>query len=291
LFLETTIHNILNELVKRIITGVIFIAVLLLAITTNKYTLAGLFYIISIAGLYEFFILMEKVGFKPKKSVAIIVGSIIYAIIAMYSFGDFNFAYLLFIFPLLVTLVVLELFRKSETPVTNIAFSVMGILYVVIPFSILNFFAYDEMYYSEMDINTNHYSSLLLVGFFMIQWANDSGAYAFGSLFGKHKLFERISPNKTWEGFFGGAFLAILMGMGFGYFFDGKMIHWIVVALIIVIFGTLGDLTESQIKRSCGVKDSGNILPGHGGVLDRFDGVLFSAPFVLAYLQLVYLQG
>jgi len=263
--------------------------VLLLAITTNKYTLAGLFYIVSMAGLYEFFILMERVGFKPKKSVAMIVGTIIYGLIAMYSFGESNFAYLLFIFPLLVTLVALELFRKSESPVTNFAFSVMGILYVVIPLSTLNFFAYDKTFYSGMDINTNNYSSLLLVGFFVIQWANDSGAYLVGSMIGKHKLFERISPNKTWEGFYGGAILAVITGLIFG-MFDGSTIHWIIVALIIVIFGTLGDLTESQIKRSCGVKDSGNLLPGHGGILDRFDGVLFSAPFVLAYLQLVYLQ-
>lgn len=262
---------------------------LLLAITTNKYTLAGLFYFVSMAGLYEFFILMEKVGFRPQKTIAMIVGTIIYGIIAMYSFGEFNFAYLLFIFPLLVTLVAIELFRKSDSPVTNFAFSVMGILYVVIPFSILNFFAYDATYYSEMEINTNNYSSLLLVGFFVIQWANDSGAYLVGSMLGKNKLFERISPNKTWEGFYGGAVLAVITGVVFG-MFDGSTIHWIIVALIIVIFGTLGDLTESQIKRSCGVKDSGNLLPGHGGILDRFDGVLFSAPFVLAYLQLVYLQ-
>ncbi|MCT4582554.1 MAG: phosphatidate cytidylyltransferase [Flavobacteriales bacterium] len=280
----------MNDLTKRIITGILFVVVLLLAITTNKYTLAGLFYIVSMAGLYEFYMLMEQVSFKPKKSAAMIVGSIIYGIIVMYSFGEFNFAYLLFIFPLLVTLVALELFRKSKDPVTNIAFSVMGILYVVIPLAILNFFAYDPTYYNEMDINTNNYSSLLLVGFFVIQWANDSGAYLFGSLLGKYKLFERISPNKTWEGFYGGAILAVITGIIFGQFFDGKTIHWIIVALIIVIFGTLGDLTESQIKRSCGVKDSGNLLPGHGGILDRFDGVLFSAPFVLAYLQLVYLQ-
>ena len=274
---------------KRLITGILFVVVLLLAITTNKYTLAGLFYIVSMAGLYEFFILMEKVGFKPKKSIAMIIGSIIYGLIAMYSFGESNFAYLLFIFPLLVILVALELFRKSESPITNFAFSIMGILYVVIPLAILNFFAYDPMYYSEMKINTNNYSSLLLVGFFVIQWANDSGAYLVGSMIGKNKLFERISPNKTWEGFYGGAILAVATGVIFG-MFDGSTIHWIIVALIIVVFGTLGDLTESQIKRSCGVKDSGNLLPGHGGILDRFDGVLFSAPFVLAYLQLVYLQ-
>ncbi len=280
----------MNELVKRSITGFLFVGTLLLAITTNKYTLAGLFYVVSMAGLYEFFKLMEKVGFSPKKSVAMFVGTIIYGIIAMYSFGTFSFSYLLFIFPLLVTLVAIELFRKSDYPVTNIAFSVMGILYVVIPLSILNFFAYDAVFYKEMDINTNNYTSLLLVGFFMIQWANDTGAYLVGSQLGKHKLFERISPNKTWEGFYGGAVLAVLMGIGFAYFFDGEMIHWIIIALLIVIFGTLGDLTESQIKRSCGVKDSGNLLPGHGGILDRFDGVLFSAPFVLAYLQLVYLQ-
>ena len=228
---------------------------------------------------------MGKAGFNPKKSITISIGATIYFIITMYSFKEFSFKYLLFIFPLLVILVGIELFRKKETPISNIAFSIMGILYVVIPLSILNFFAYESTYSSVIGIQEDQHQYWLLLGFFVIQWASDTGAYVFGSLFGKTKLAIKISPNKTWEGSIGGLILAILTGIIFALLTNSEELHWINIAIIIVLFGTLGDLTESQIKRSCGVKDSGKILPGHGGILDRFDGVLFSAPFVLAYLH------
>lgn len=261
--------------------------VLIGAIVLNKYSVAGLFFVVSMLGLIEFFQLMEKAGFKPKKRIAATIGGLIYGIIALYSFGgEITFSYLLFIFPLLVILVLLELFRKSEFPVTNFAFSIAGILYVVIPFAMLNFFAYraDGRFYETIGIEGYQY--ILLLAFFVIQWSNDTGAYLTGRAIGKHKLFERISPNKTWEGAFGGAIFALLAGFLFAYFTHGHIGHWLAISLLIVVFGTLGDLTESQIKRSVGVKDSGNILPGHGGILDRFDGVLFSAPFVLTYLHL-----
>lgn len=275
----------MKEVLIRASTGLVFILVLIGAIVWNKYSVAILFFIVAILGLIEFFKLMEKAGFKPKKRVAGIVGALIYAIIALYSFGgEITYAYLLFIFPLLVILVLLELFRKSEYPVTNFAFSIAGIFYIVIPFAMLNFFAYDSEYYDTLEVEDYQY--ILLLAFFVIQWANDTGAYVVGKLFGKHKLFERISPNKTWEGAAGGAFFALVAGFLFGYFSTSHIGHWLVIAALIVVFGTLGDLTESQIKRSVGVKDSGNILPGHGGILDRFDGVLFSAPFVLSYLHL-----
>lgn len=280
----------MKEIVTRAITGLIFIVVLISAITYNKYTVAGLFFIVSIIGLYEFFTLMEKGGFKPKKSVAITAGGIIYSILTYYSFGEIDYKYLLFIFPLLVLIVITELFRKSASPVSNFAFSIVGILYIVIPFAILNFFAYHKTYSDIVGIDQK-YSYFLLLAFFVIQWANDTGAYLSGKMLGRTKLFERISPNKTWEGAIGGAVLAVITGVIFSTVTESNIVHWIIISLLIVVFGTLGDLTESQIKRSVGVKDSGNILPGHGGILDRFDGVLFSAPFVLAYLQLFNIQS
>ena len=275
----------MKELFTRSITGALFVCLLITAIIWNKYSVAGLFFIVSLIGLYEFFNLMSKAGFNPKKSFSISIGAIIYFIITMYSFKEFSFKYLLFIFPLLVILVAVELFRKQDTPISNIAFSIMGILYVIIPFSILNFFAYESNYPSVLGIEDNEHQYWLLLGFFVIQWASDTGAYVFGSLFGKRKLAVNISPNKTWEGSIGGLILAIVTGYIFASITTSAELHWMNIAIIVVVFGTLGDLTESQIKRSCGVKDSGNILPGHGGVLDRFDGVLFSAPFVLAYLH------
>jgi phosphatidate cytidylyltransferase len=131
-----------------------------------------------------------------------------------------------------------------------------------------------------------HYGVVL--GFLVILWLNDTGAYFVGSLIGKHKLFERISPGKTWEGSAGGAFFAVLTAWGISFIFkqlDGM--QWMILAILIVISGTLGDLVESMLKRSLGIKDSGTILPGHGGLLDRFDAVLLSAPFVFVYLVLI----
>lgn len=274
----------MKDLALRSITGILFVAVLIGVIIWNKPAVAVLFFIISLIGLNEFFFLMTKSGFNPKKGITTIIGALIYFIISLYSFDEFSFKYLLFIFPLLVLVVVIEIFRKNDTPISNIAFSIMGILYVVIPFAILNFFAYDDTFSNMLNIGQHNY--WLLLGFFLLQWANDSGAYIIGSSIGKHKMTPEISPNKTWEGAVGGLFFTMLVACVISYYTNSPLQHWLVISVIVVVFGTIGDLTESRIKRSCGVKDSGNILPGHGGILDRFDGVLFSAPFVLAYLHI-----
>ena len=251
----------------------------------NEYSIAVLFGVFALLGLNEFLILMKKNGFTPNSILCLFVGALIYGLVAFHSFGRIPLHSLLLIFPLLIIIVAAELFRKNESPVSNMGFSALGILYIVLPFSTLNFFAYNPTFYNKLDLAMNEYG--LLLGFFIILWANDTGAYLVGSQIGKRKLFERVSPNKTWEGFFGGAFLALITGLIFAYFSDSNMIHWIIVSTIVVVFGTLGDLTESQIKRSTGVKDSGNILPGHGGILDRFDGALFAAPFVLTYFYII----
>lgn len=119
-------------------------------------------------------------------------------------------------------------------------------------------------------------------------WTNDTGAYLAGRFFGKHKLFERISPKKTWEGSIGGGILTI--GVAFilsVYFTNLDQTNWIVLAILVAVFGGLGDLVESMLKRSLNIKDSGNLLPGHGGILDRFDGLLLSIPFIYSYLYLI----
>ena len=278
----------MKDLLIRSLTGILFVAILVGAIMWNKYAVAILFFIISLIGLNEFFFLMIKSGFKPKKSITTIIGAIIYFIISLYSFsfGEYTYKFLLFIFPLLVLLVVIEIFRKNETPISNIAFSIMGILYVVIPFAILNFFAYESTYSDLIKIEDGQHNFWLLLGFFLLQWSNDTGAYLVGSLFGKNKMTPEISPNKTWEGAIGGFVLSLIVAYVISYFTCSSLVHWLAISTIVVVFGTIGDLTESRIKRTCGVKDSGSIMPGHGGILDRFDGVLFSAPFVLAYLHI-----
>jgi phosphatidate cytidylyltransferase len=276
----------MKDLLIRSLTGILFVAILVGAIMWDKLAVASLFFIISLIGLNEFFALMIKNGFNPKKSITTAIGAVIYFIISLYSFDQYSFKFLLFIFPLLVLLVVIEIFRKNETPISNIAFSIMGILYVVIPFAILNFFAYESTYSDVINIEDGQHNYWLLLGFFLLQWSNDTGAYLIGSSLGKHKMTPEISPNKTWEGAIGGLVMSLLVAFVISYFTYSSLFHWLAISTIVVIFGTIGDLTESRIKRTCGVKDSGRIMPGHGGILDRFDGVLFSAPFVLAYLHI-----
>jgi len=192
--------------------------------------------------------------------------------------GFFSPQILLINIPVLFLIFIFELYLKAENPFQNIACTLLGIIYVALPFSLLNY----------ITTTTQTYSYELLFGFFFIIWSCDSGAYLVGSTIGKHKLFPRISPGKTWEGSIGGA----IISYGVAYLISGwytsiDRIDWMVIATILIVIGTIGDLVESLFKRSINVKDSGTILPGHGGILDRFDSLIMSAPFVFTYLYLV----
>ncbi|MEO5569436.1 MAG: CDP-archaeol synthase, partial [Bacteroidia bacterium] len=176
-------------------------------------------------------------------------------------------------------LFIFELFRKSKHPFINIALTITGIIYVAVPFGLFLFIGAnngpDGMYHPQ-----------IALGFLYLLWASDTGAYLVGSKIGKHRLFERISPKKSWEGSIGGAAIALLTAFVISKFYmDLSLLDWMVVALIIVVTGTFGDLVESMLKRSLDIKDSGKIFPGHGGILDRFDGLLLAAPFVFFYLS------
>lgn len=172
----------------------------------------------------------------------------------------------------------IELYQKETLPFDQIAKVCLGLIYVIIPFNLFIGLGY---------ITGPEYSFEIPMGFLFLLWANDSGAYVFGITLGKNRLFERISPKKSWEGFFGGLVVAIIVAYIISQYFKSiSTNNWIALAILIVVFGTLGDLVESMLKRSKDIKDSGNILPGHGGILDRFDGLLISAPIVYSYLRL-----
>ena len=169
------------------------------------------------------------------------------------------------------------LYKKSEHPFTNIAYTMLGVFYVSIPFSL----------FCASGFVNGTYSYHIPLGFLLIIWSSDSGAYVIGSLIGRTKLFERISPKKTWEGTIGGGLLSLTLAYVLSnYFIELSRFDWMMISIIIVITGNLGDLAESMFKRSINVKDSGTILPGHGGILDRFDAVFISAPFVFTYIML-----
>lgn len=254
--------------------------VLLLAMWHSFASFAGLFAVVSIIGLNEFYTLFGNSNIKPNKGFGLLLGTIIYLAFVAYAMND-NFTLLLLLcIPILTFLLINELFRAKENPFQNLGITIVGVLYVVVPFGFLliaNFSDHSDWMTQKFDIG---------FAFFFMLWANDTGAYVFGTWLGKHKLFERISPKKSWEGFIGGAIVSMTVGYFCHYWFNDCWCIWVAMSAIVVIFGTLGDLVESMLKRSLGIKDSGNILPGHGGILDRFDGLLLAAPMVYFLLEI-----
>jgi phosphatidate cytidylyltransferase len=185
---------------------------------------------------------------------------------------------------LLMYLTISELYLKKESPLQNWAFTMMGQMYVALPFALLNVLAFHADTVT-MEIG---YNPILPLSVFIFLWLNDTGAYCVGSLLGKHRLFERISPKKSWEVFVGGLVVCLLASMLMYRLFPFlPMWAWAGLALTVVVFGTWGDLTESLLKRQLQIKDSGNILPGHGGMLDRFDSSLMAIPAAVVYLYLI----
>ena len=213
-----------------------------------------------------------------------LLGALIFATNYFFAIGKIGPFIFLGLIPLLLSIFIIELYRNQNKPLHNIAFTLLGLLYVALPFSLLN---YIVLSYSSYRIG---YQSHLLIGFFALAWANDSGAYAFGVSIGKNKLFPKISPKKSWEGLIGGFFTTALVAWLISMIFpEVSLFHWFVIAFITAVMSVFGDLVESMFKRSIGTKDSGKFLPGHGGVLDRFDGILFAAPVVFVYLEMMML--
>lgn len=182
---------------------------------------------------------------------------------------------------------IFEIYRNTKKPFINIGITFLGVLYVALPFSLLNFIAFPDLHLHLLQ--NERYNPHILLGMIYMIWINDTGAYLVGSKFGKTKLFERISPKKSWEGSIGGAAFALIGAYIISiYYTDIEMIDWFIISGIVIVFGTLGDLVKSLLKRSIGVKDSGTILPGHGGILDRFDSIILSSPFVLIYIVIKF---
>ena len=274
----------------RTLTAGAFVAVLLSCTYYGQISFSILFFIITILGLWEFYSLAEKCGSFPQKIIGTLYGSLLFVVVTLFTktnetthsrlLTSIILSVVLFLLPFIFLIFIFELFRKKENPFQNIAFTFLGIIYVALPFTLLNFIV------RLGGINMT-YNYQILFGIFFLLWSNDAGAYIVGSLIGKHKLFPRISPGKSWEGSIGGAL--ITYGIVFiisGWYTSISFIDWMVIANILIIFGTLGDLVQSLLKRSVNVKDSGSLLPGHGGILDRFDSLIMSIPFIFVYLLL-----
>jgi len=273
----------MSNLVKRILTGIVFLAVLIGGIMYNQYTFGGLFFLIMLLSLNEFYTLLQKKTGTPQRELGLILGSVIYVTNYALATELYDFKILLINLPLLFLVFLHELFMDNRNPFRNIAYTFTGLIYVAIPFSILPYvYTFPEIHLTGVA------SPAFIMGAFMVLWANDVMAFVVGSLFGRTKLFERISPKKSWEGAIGGAIGGWAMAYACSILFHQfQFMEWAGLATIVVVFGTIGDLVESMFKRALNIKDSGNILPGHGGMLDRFDGILIASPFILAYLILI----
>jgi len=279
----------LKTLRVRSITAAVFVIVLLSSIYFSYFSFIGLFFLVSIWALHEFYSLAEKMGAKPFAGIGMISGILAFMSIYSLQLTQNNFdiklmRYAVYLVPFIVARKFL--FSKNKQSFQDMAFTIAGIFYCIIPFALLIKIPVAETgTVNELAASYDHFK---ILGIIFLIWANDTFAYLGGSLIGKHKLYERVSPGKTWEGTVVGIILCVAVGfvLNMNETFSSKWV-WPLIALFVGVFSTLGDLIESQMKRKAGVKDSGTLMPGHGGILDRFDSLLFVSPFVFVVLKLL----
>ena len=272
-----------NNFIQRAVTGVLFVIVLVGCILYSPLSFGILFTIISVLSVHEFAQLVSKSSeVSINKTITALGGA--YLFLALMSFCTQQSVGARVFLPylgLLLYMMITELYLKKKNPTGNWAYSMLSQLYVALPFALLNVLAFQN----SSETGSATYNPILPLSIFVFIWLSDTGAYCVGSLIGKHRLFERISPKKSWEGSIGGGIFSIASSLGFAHFFPFMPgWQWVGLAIVVVIFGTWGDLTESLMKRQLGIKDSGNILPGHGGMLDRFDSALMAIPAAVVYL-------
>ncbi|NMM46873.1 phosphatidate cytidylyltransferase [Marinigracilibium pacificum] len=275
----TQILSKYSNLTQRIIVALIGGIGLIGAIIYSPYTFFIVFFFICMFSMLEFYKLVGLDGYIPLKSFGTAIGLFLFTASFLVSMKVVPSTIFFLVGPFGSMAFFIKLYKKGEKkPFTNIAFTFLGILYVSLPFALLNLGV----------IRDGEYSWQIILGILLMHWANDSGAYFAGTKFGKTKLFERVSPKKSWEGSIGGTLTTLALAFVLGeYFTDLRHWEWLVMSAIVVIAGTYGDLIESLLKRSMEIKDSGSTIPGHGGFLDRFDGLLLSAPFLVAFLRII----
>ena len=274
----------MNNFIVRTITGIIFVVAIVVSFL-NPLAMIFLFSLVTGMTVWEFAGLVnERENVHINQFITSVAGVLLFLAMAVHARGldTLNLAFV----PWLATIIYLlvsELYLKATDPIANWAYTMMTQLYIALPFSLLNVLAFQ---FTNCDLPW-----LLPLSVFMYLWVNDSGAYCCDSLLGKHKLFPRISPGKSWEGSIGGGVFVLLAAWLISFITTQKGIttnlttlQWMGMGLVVAVFGTWGDLIESLFKRTLGIKDSGNILPGHGGMLDRFDSSLLAIPAIVVYL-------
>lgn len=276
-----------SNLIQRTITGIVFVAVLVGCILWSPISFSLLFTLIAALSVHEFGHLMNVYnGVSMNKTITALGGAYLFMALGSFCIGATDARIFLPYLFLLIYLMITELYLKRTNPLGNWAYSMLSQLYIALPFALLNILAY----HNSPESSSVTYNPILPLSIFVFIWLSDTGAYCVGSLIGKHRLFERISPKKSWEGSIGGAVFSIASSLIFAHCYPFFSIgQWAGLATVVVVFGTWGDLTESLMKRQLGIKDSGNILPGHGGMLDRFDSALIAIPAAVIYLYVLTL--
>lgn len=263
----------MTEILKRALSGAVYIALILVAVLYSKESFYIVFYIFMLFCLYE---IKKLIGLKI--NITYLVATLIYLCFTKLSFINNQYIYILLLASLFIPFIYYLFKLKNKSFSNKVGRFLLAITYVALPFAFI----------ASIPFLNNDYHPKVILSIFVMIWANDTFAYLVGSNFGKTKLYEKISPNKTVEGALGGLIAGLIAAYIISkYITVLSLTNWIIISIIVFIFGSLGDLIESKFKREAGVKDSGNFIPGHGGFLDRLDSILFAAPFVYVYLQLI----
>ena len=277
----------MKNFIQRAITGLIFVAVLIGCIIGSPLSFGLLFSIISAMATAEFCNLMNKhEGVCVNRNICVLGSIVLFLCFFYYGMNPAQTGIFIPYLIIPIYLMVSELYLKKKHPLNSLAYAMLSQIYVGLPFALLNVLAFHSNGWDSV----SEYQFILPLSIFAFNWINDTGAYCTGMLLGKHPLFKRISPKKSWEGSIGGAVFSIAGAFALAHFFPiMSTAAWVGMGLTVVVFGTWGDLTESLMKRHLGIKDSGNILPGHGGMLDRFDSAIMAIPAAVVYLYLISL--
>lgn len=273
----------IKNLITRSLTGLIYVILIFEGITISKWSFLVLVAFLSLLATREFLMMTKPDGSKLNLTIDVIASVVIASTFTLTQIGVLPQITMSVGAGYLLLRSIIQLYNKKESPIKSLAYSMFSQLYVTLPLMLMSSI-YDNV------------SDIFLLLIFVMIWMNDTGAYLVGCTIGRHRLFERISPKKSWEGFWGGLVFSALTAVAYFYFINNEaplytnsITFYIGLGLVVPVFATFGDLVESMFKRSIGVKDSGNLIPGHGGILDRIDSLLFVIPAVCIYLYITRL--